>query len=199
MYFFVDMNVLNFRIDRSATENVVQFWSLSLCQAMPWERVQGQLFVHVSMRSSFSYFSSYLPLCMSVSRKPQCFNMAVDSHSLVNAKYREMFPEYDRGFIDALSSAVSFCGLKFLLKKEQIHSVNDCLKGRDVVVNLPTGYGKSLCYTRCVLLLPIIFAVSRERSKGAFSFHTHLCLRCQLLLELILPRHCDHHSLPHRF
>ena len=69
---------------------------------------------------------------MSVSRKPQCFNMAVDSHSLVNEKY-------DRGFIDALSSTISFCGLKFLLKKEQIHSVNDCLKGRDGVVNLPTG------------------------------------------------------------
>ena len=77
--------------------------------------------------------------------------MAVDSHSLVNEKYREMFPEYDRGFIDALSWAVSFCGLKFLLKKKQIHSVNDCLKGRDVVVNLPTGYGKSMCYTLCPL------------------------------------------------
>ena len=152
------------------------------------------------MRSSFSYFSSCLLLRMSVSRKPQCFNMAVDSHSLVNEKYREMFPEYDRGFIDALSSAVSFCGLKFLLKKEQIHSVNDCLnKGRDVVVNLPTGYGKSLCYSRCVLLLPIIFAVSRERSKGAFSFYTRLCLHCQLSLELILPWHHDGHSLLHPF
>lgn len=68
---------------------------------------------------------------MSVSRKPQRFNMAVDSHLLVNEKYREMFPEYDRVFIYALSSAVSFCGLKFLLKKEQIHAVNDCLKGRE--------------------------------------------------------------------
>ena len=34
-------------------------------------------------------------------RKTQCFNMAVDSHSLVSEKYREMFPEYDRGFINA--------------------------------------------------------------------------------------------------
>ena len=26
----------------------------------------------------------------------------VDSHSFVNEKYREMFPEYDRGLMDAL-------------------------------------------------------------------------------------------------
>ena len=39
---------------------------------------------------------------------PQCFNMAVDSHSSVSEKYREMFPEYDQVFINALSSAVSF-------------------------------------------------------------------------------------------
>ena len=45
---------------------------------------------------------------MSAPRKTQCLNMAVDSHSLVSEKYREMFPEYDRGFINALSSAVHF-------------------------------------------------------------------------------------------
>ena len=37
---------------------LVQFWPLSLCHATPRERVLGQLFAHVSMRSSFSYFSS---------------------------------------------------------------------------------------------------------------------------------------------
>ena len=47
-----------------------------------------------------------------------------DSNSLVNERYREMFPL----FMDALSSAVSFCLLKFLLKKDQIHAVNDYLK-----------------------------------------------------------------------
>ena len=106
--FLLDMNDLNFRIDRSATENVVQFWSLSLCHATPWERVQGQLlFAHVSMRSSFSYFSSCLPLRMSVSRKPQCFNMGVDSHLLVNESIEKCFlNNYDRGFIDALTHSL---------------------------------------------------------------------------------------------
>ena len=32
--------------------------------------------------------------------------MVVDSHSLVSEKYREMFPEYDRGFINALTSFI---------------------------------------------------------------------------------------------
>ena len=50
---------------------------------MPGESVQRQLFAHVSIRSSFSYFSSKLSLRMSVSGKPRCFNMA-DSHLLVN-------------------------------------------------------------------------------------------------------------------
>ena len=174
VFFFKDMNDLNFHIDRSATGNVVQFWSLSLRHATPWERVHGQLFAHVSMRSSFSYFSSYLPLRLSLSRKPQCFNVAVDSHSLVNEKYREMFPEYDRGFIDALSSAVSFCGLKFLLKKEQIHSVNNCLKGRDGVVNLPTGYGKSLCYTLCPLTTDNFCSLTRKEQRSILILHPSL-------------------------
>ena len=43
--------------------------------------------------------------------------------------------------MDALSSAVSFCLLKFLLKKDQIHAVNDYLKGRDDPGN--AGYGVS--------------------------------------------------------
>ena len=111
---------------------------------------------------------------MSVSRKPQCFNMAVDSHLLVNEKYREMFPEYDRGFIDALSSAVSFCGLKFLLKKEQIHSVKDCLKGRDMVINLPTGYGKSLCYTLCPLTTDNFCSVTRKEQRSILILHPSL-------------------------
>ena len=107
-------------------------------------------------------------------KKPQCFNMAVDSHSLVNEKNREMFPEYDRGFIDALSSAVSFCGLKFLLKKEQIHSVNDCLKGRDVVVNLPTGYGKSLCYMLCPRTTDNFCSVTRKEQRSILILHPSL-------------------------
>ena len=111
---------------------------------------------------------------MSVSRKPQCFNMAVHCHALVNEKYGEMFPEYDRGFIDALSSAISFCGLKFLLKKEQIHAVNDCLKGTDVVVNLPTGYGKSLCYALCPLSTGNFRGVTRKKQRSILVLHLSL-------------------------
>lgn len=57
----------------------------------PLSLSRGQLFAHISMRRSFSYFSSLLSLRMSVSGKPQCFNM-VDSNSLVNEKYKEIFP-----------------------------------------------------------------------------------------------------------
>ena len=39
------------------------------------------------------------------------------------------------------------------LKKEQEHSVLQLISGKDVFVCLPTGYGKSLCYT----LLPYVF------------------------------------------
>ena len=37
---------------------LLQFWPLSLCHVTPGESVQGQLLAHVSIRSSFSDFSS---------------------------------------------------------------------------------------------------------------------------------------------
>ena len=92
--------------------------------------------------------------------------MAVDSHSSVSEKYREMFPEYDQVFINALSSAVSSCGLQFLLRKEQIQALNYYLKGRDVVVNLPTGYGKSLCYALCPLVFDNLRGVTSKEQRS---------------------------------
>lgn len=68
--------------------------------------------------------------------------------------------------MDALSSAVSFCRLKFLLKKDQIHAVNDYLKGRDMVVNLPTGYGKRLCYALCPLITDNCHGVTRKEQRS---------------------------------
>ena len=37
--------------------------------------------------------------------------------------------------------------LEFFLKKEQMQALSEYVKGKDVVVNLPTGYGKSLIYS----------------------------------------------------
>jgi len=111
---------------------------------------------------------------MSTSRKPQCFKMAVDSHSLLTEKYIEMFPEYERGLIDALSSAISFYGLTFLLKKEQIHAANDCLQRGDVVVNLPTGSSKGLSYALCPLITDNFRGVTRKEQRSILILHPSL-------------------------
>ena len=39
------------------------------------------------------------------------------------------------------------------VKKEQHEAISKFVEGRDVFVTLPTGYGKSLCYT----CLPLVF------------------------------------------
>ena len=47
------------------------------------------------------------------------------------------------------------------LKKEQQESVLHLVSGKDVFVCLPTGYGKSLCYT----ILPCVFDILRSVEK----------------------------------
>ena len=42
--------------------------------------------------------------------------------------------------------------LKFPLKKQQEDAINAILEGKDVLVALPTGYGKSLIFT----MLPVV-------------------------------------------
>ena len=67
-------------------------------------------------------------------------------------KYRRIFSEYDPVFVDAVSSAALSCNLSFFLKKEQMQALSECVKGKDVVVNLLTGYGKILIYSLCPLV-----------------------------------------------
>ena len=65
-----------------------------------------------------------------------------------------------------LGSAVSFCELKFLLKKDQIQAVNDYRKGKDVLANLAIGYGKSLCYGLCPLTTENFRGVTRKEQRS---------------------------------
>ena len=60
------------------------------------------------------------------------------------------------------------------VKKEQIHAVNDCLKGRDVVVNLPTSYGKFLCYALCPLITDNFRGVTRKEQRSILILHPSL-------------------------
>jgi superfamily II DNA helicase RecQ len=51
----------------------------------------------------------------------------------------------------------------FDLKREQEESIMQLVSGKDVFVSLPTGFGKSLCYT----ILPLVFdllSVDEEKS-----------------------------------
>ena len=52
----------------------------------------------------------------------------------------------------AISDSMSLVGVEEL-KKEQSQAIRSFVSGRDVFVALPTGYGKSYCYT----LLPLVF------------------------------------------
>ena len=67
-------------------------------------------------------------------------------------KYRKLFPYYEYEFLDAVNYAVTACNLNFILRKEQLQALYEYTRGRDVVVNLQTGYGKSIWYTLCLLI-----------------------------------------------
>ena len=77
-------------------------------------------------------------------------------------KYRRVFSEYDPYLLDTVSSAASSCNLNFFLKKEQMQALSEYVKGKDVVVNLPTGYGKSLI---CSLCTPVCDNLRNVKSK----------------------------------
>ena len=76
----------------------------------------------------------------------------VEALKVSGQKYRRIFSEYDPVFIDAVTSAALSCNLNFFLKKEQMQGPSEYVKGKHVVVNLPTGYGKSLIYSLCPLV-----------------------------------------------
>lgn len=75
--------------------------------------------------------------------------------------------QFSSGNCDANSVSVSALikkassSLGYQLKEKQEESIMEFVKGRDVFVSLPTGYGKSLCY----ILLPSIFDQLRKVTK----------------------------------
>ena len=81
-------------------------------------------------------------------------------------KYRRIFSEYDPVFVDAVSSAALSCNLNFFLKKEQMHALSEYVIGKDVVVNLPTGYGKSLIYSLCPLVCDNLRNVNSKKERS---------------------------------
>jgi superfamily II DNA or RNA helicase len=77
-------------------------------------------------------------------------------------KYRKLFPYYEYNFTEAVSYAVTACNLNFILRKEQMQALYEYTRGRDVVVNLPTGYGKSICYCLCPLICDSLRGVTSK-------------------------------------
>ena len=47
----------------------------------------------------------------------------------------------------------------FVLKEKQIEAIDSFVKGKDVFVSLPTGYGKSIIYAS----LPLVFDIVKGR------------------------------------
>ena len=65
---------------------------------------------------------------------------------------------YSKGEINAeIDHAMKTVGLESL-KREQREAIQEFLSGKDVFVSLPTGYGKTYCYS----LLPLAFDYLRE-------------------------------------
>ena len=72
--------------------------------------------------------------------------------------------KYRRTF--SVSSAALSCNLNFSLKKEQLQALSEYVQGKDVVVNLPTGYGKSLIYSLCPLVCDNLRDVKSKKERS---------------------------------
>ena len=81
-------------------------------------------------------------------------------------KYRRIFSEYDPVLVDVVSSAALSCNLNFSLRKEQMQALSEYVQGKDVVVNLPTGYGKSLIYSLCPLVCDNLRNVKPKKERS---------------------------------
>ncbi len=81
-------------------------------------------------------------------------------------KYRKLFPYYEYNFTEAVSYAVTACNLNFILRKEQMQAIYEYTRGRDVVVNLQTGYGKSICYSLCPLICDSLRGVTSKEQRS---------------------------------
>lgn len=67
----------------------------------------------------------------------------------------------DQDLKSIIGCAASSLGPGFRLKQQQEESILHFTRGRDVFVSLPTGFGKSMCYT----LLPSVFDILRGVEK----------------------------------
>ena len=81
-------------------------------------------------------------------------------------KYRRVFLEYDPVFVDAVSSAAVSCNLNVFFKKELMQALHEYIKGKNIVVNLPTGYGKSLIYSLCPLVCDNLRNVKSKKEQS---------------------------------
>ena len=84
-----------------------------------------------------------------------------EASKVSSEKYRRIFSKYDPVFVDAVSSAALSCNLN-----EQMQAVSEYVKGKDVVVNLPTGYGKSLIYSLCALVCDNLRNVKSKKERS---------------------------------
>ena len=62
-------------------------------------------------------------------------------------KYRKLFPYCEYNITEAVSYAVTACNLNFILRKEQMQALYEYTRGRDVNVNLQTGYTEKVFAT----------------------------------------------------
>ena len=94
----------------------------------------------------------------------------VEASKVSGEKYRRIFSKYDPVLVDAVSSAALSCNLNFSLKKEQMQALSEYVQGKDVVVNLPTGYGKSLIYSLCPLVCDNLRNVKSKKERSILLF-----------------------------
>ena len=72
---------------------------------------------------------------------------------------------YGTNFMTMLQSAMEVSGLSLTPKLEQIEALFNVLKGKDVLVNLPTGFGKSWIYSILPFINDFISSPTRQ-SRG---------------------------------
>ena len=61
--------------------------------------------------------------------------------------------------------------LGFILKEKQIEAIDTFVRGKDVFVSLPTGYGKSIIYAS----LPSVFDIVKGR-QAILYYRYYLCV-----------------------
>ncbi len=91
-------------------------------------------------------------------------SISSSSWTLSSSGERSLESNDDDTLKSLIGSAAMSLGYKEL-KDEQTLSIMEFVKGKDVFVSLPTGFGKSLCY----ILLPIVFDRLRKVDKKSIA------------------------------